>query len=79
MAELWALREGLRMARQLNIYYLIVNLDSYDVVKLFPSSSSSNRLTWPLVVECRDILQVFQQVQLSHCYREANHAVDLLK
>nr|POE82088.1 putative ribonuclease h protein [Quercus suber] len=78
MAELWALREGLRMARQLNIYYLIVSVDSSDVVKLFSSSSSTNRLTWPLVAECRDILQAFQQVQLSHCFREANHAADLL-
>ena len=64
--------------RQLNIYYLIVNVDSSDVVKLFSSSSSSNRLTWPLVAECRDILQVFRQVQLSHYYREANHATDIL-
>ena len=78
MAELWALREGLRMARQLNIYYLMVNVDSSDVVKVYSSSSSSNRLTWPLVAECRDILQAFHQVQLSHCYREANHAADLV-
>ena len=78
MAELWALREGLRMARQLNIYYLIVNVDSFDVVKLFSSSSSTNRLTWPLVAECKDILQAFEQVRLSHCYRKANHVVNLL-
>ena len=72
MAELWALREGLRMARQFNIHNLIVNVDSSDVVKLITSSSSTNRLTRPLVTECRDILQIFHQVQLTHCYREAN-------
>nr|POF18790.1 hypothetical protein CFP56_46564 [Quercus suber] len=60
MAELWALREGLRMARRLNIYYLIANVDSSNVVKLFSSSSSTNRLTRPLVAECKDILQAFQ-------------------
>ena len=64
MAKLWASREGLCMARQLNIYNLIVNVDSSDVVKLITFGG-------------RDILQVFQQVQLSHCYREANHAADL--
>nr|XP_023882721.1 uncharacterized protein LOC111995064 [Quercus suber] len=53
-------------------------MDSSDVVKLLSSSSSTNRLTRPLVAECRDIFQAFQQVQLCHCYREANHAVDLL-
>ncbi|XP_075650971.1 uncharacterized protein LOC142621564 [Castanea sativa] len=79
MVEPWPLREGLRMARQLNIYNLIVNVDLSDVVKLITiSSSSANRLTWPLVTDCRDILQAFHQVQLSHCYREANQVADLL-
>lgn len=53
-------------------------MDSSDVVKLITSSSSTNRLTQPLVTECRDILQSFWQVQLSPCYREANQAADLL-
>lgn len=31
-----------------------------------------------MVTDCRDILQAFHQVQLSHCYKEANQAADLL-
>ena len=66
------------MARQLNKYNLMVNVDSPNVVKLITSSSSIDRLTRPLVTECRDILQAFHQVQLNHYYREANQAADLL-
>ena len=66
------------MARKLNIYNLMVNVDSPNVVKLITSSSSIDRLTRPLVTECRDILQAFHQVQLNHYYREANQAADLL-
>ncbi|KAK9995840.1 hypothetical protein SO802_020526 [Lithocarpus litseifolius] len=78
MAELWALREGIRMAQQLNIQSLIVNVDSSDVVTLISSPTSTNRLTQPLVAECRDTLQAFHQVQLNHCFREANQAADSL-
>ena len=64
------------MAKQLNIHNLVVNVDSSDVVRLINSSSSTSRLTQPLVVECRDILQAFHQVQLTHCFREANQAAN---
>ena len=37
MAELWALREGIRMAKHLNIHSLIVNVDSSDVVNSHPT------------------------------------------
>jgi len=45
MAELWALCEGIHMAKQLNIHSLIVNMDSSDVVNLISSPASTNRLT----------------------------------
>ena len=63
------------MVKQFNIHNLIVNVDSFDIVKLI-TSSSTNRLTQPLEAECRDVLQSFHQVQLTHCYREANQAAD---
>ena len=74
MAELWALQEGLRMAKPLNIHNLVVNVDSSDVVRLITSLSS--RLTQPLVAKCSDILQAFHWVQLTHCFKEANQAAD---
>ena len=78
MAELWALCEGIRMAKQLNIHSLIVNVDSSDVVNLISSLASTNRLTQTSVAECRDTLQAFHQVRLNHCFREANQTADSL-
>lgn len=66
------------MEKQLNIQRLIVNVDSSDVVSLISSPSSTNRLTHPLVAECRGILQAFHQVRIGHCFRMANLAADSL-
>ena len=54
MAELWALRDGIHMARHLNIGNLIIKcVDSVEAIKLLSSPSNSNRLTQPLVNDCR--------------------------
>lgn len=78
MAELWALHDGIHIAKKLNIHNLIINVDSTEAIKLLSSPSCSNRLTQPLVNDCRDTLQAFQQVHLLHCFREANRAADSL-
>ena len=54
MAELWAIRDGIHMARHLNIGNLIIKcVDSVEAIKLLSSPSNSNRLTQPLVNDCR--------------------------
>ncbi|KAL0015728.1 hypothetical protein SO802_002797 [Lithocarpus litseifolius] len=78
MVELWALRDGIHNAKNLHIHNLIINMDSAEAIKLLSSSSNSNRLTPPLVNDCRATLQAFTQVQLTHCYREANGAANSL-
>ena len=66
------------MAKNLHIHNLIINVDFAEAIKLLSSSSNSNRQTQLLVNDCRDTLQVFNQVQLNHYYREANRAADSL-
>ena len=78
MAELWALRDGIHMAKYLNIHNLAINVDSAEAINLLSSLCNSNRLTQPLVNDYRDIRQAFQQVHLLHCYKEANKAADSL-
>ena len=78
MAELWALRDGIHMAKHLNIHNLVIKVDSAEAINLLSSPSNSNRLTQPLVNDCRDTFQAFQRVHLLHCYREANRATDSL-
>ena len=52
LAELWALRDGLIMARSLGIQKIIVNVDASDINSLVFSSNSVNRLTQPPVADC---------------------------
>lgn len=52
LAELWALRDGLIMARSLGIQKIIVNVDASDINSLVSGSNSVNRLTQPSVADC---------------------------
>ena len=78
LVELWALKDGLSMARNMCVENLIVNVDALEVVNLLSNTKATNRLTQPIMDACRTILQAFQEVQLQHCYRETNKAVDFL-
>ena len=78
LAELWALRDGLTMASNLNIEKLIIHMDASEVINLLSKPFSTNQLTQPIVTDCRSILQVFQEYRVQHCYRETNRAADLL-
>lgn len=78
IAELWAVREGLNLARKCNIQYLIVELDALVAVNLLLGSGSENELLTPIVVDCRKILREFRGVRVQHNYREGNMVADTL-
>ena len=78
LAELWALRVGLAMALNLNIDKLIINVDASEVINLLSKPCNTNRLTQPIVTDCRSMLQAFQEYRMQHCYRETNRVADLL-
>lgn len=67
------------MAKILNIDKLIINVDASEVIILFSKPSYNNQLTQPIVNDCRNMLQVFQEYRMQHCYRETNRATDLLR
>ena len=71
MAELWALRDGLLLAKELGINNLIVELDALSVVLLM-KNSTCNLLMEPL------LLKAFPNTQVVHAYREANQCADAL-
>ena len=62
LAELWALKDGLSMARNMCVEKLIVNMDALEVVNLLSNTKATNWLTQPIVDACRTILQAFQEV-----------------
>ena len=70
MAELWALRDGLLLAKELGINNLIVELDALSVVLLM-KNSTCNLLMEPLLMEPL-LLKAFPNTQVVHAYREAN-------
>ena len=79
LAELWALRDGLIMARTIHVEEkLIINVGALEVINLLSNTKANDRLTQPIVNDCKNILQAFQKVHLQHCYRETNKVVDFL-
>ena len=71
IAKLWALRDGLILAKDLNLNSLIVELDAKTVVQLM-NSDSSNMLMESLLTDCRTLLKAIPNKQVEHIYREAN-------
>ena len=58
MAELWALMDGLVLARNENVSNLCVELDALAVIQLL-KNSKANCLLEPLLADCRDMLKSF--------------------
>ena len=66
------------MAKSLNIDKLIINVDASKVINLFSKPSYANRLTQPIVDNCRNMLQAIQEFRMKHCFRKTNKATNLL-
>ena len=77
MAKLWALRDGLLLAKELGINNIIVELDALSVVLLM-KNNTCNLLMEHLLTDCRNLLKEFPNTQVVHAYREANQCVDSL-
>ena len=78
LVELWALRDGIAMVKSLNTNKLIINVDASKVINLFSKPSYANRLTQPIVDNCRNMLQAIQEFRMQHCFRKTNKTADLL-
>ena len=66
------------MVKSLNTNKLIINVDASKVINLFSKPSYANRLTQPIMDNCRNMLQAIQEFRMQHCFRKTNKAVDLL-
>ena len=80
-AELWAFREGLALALNLNIRKFYIELDAKSAICLitshYPMIDDSHPCS-ALIYDCRSLLQNFVEVYINHIYGEGNHCVDLL-
>ena len=79
IAEFWAIRDGLVLAKQLGIQNLEVELDAKIVADLLQADSVTNRFSSsPLLNDCRLLLNSFHQIRMRHVFREANFCADSL-
>ena len=77
-AELWALRDGIRLCITLKLPAVEIELDSKLVVDLMKKELDHPNGIDILVADCRKFLKDIPQVRIRHCYREANKCVDAL-
>ena len=72
LVELWALRNGLIMCKELQLHAVEVELDACVVSDLMNHNGGSNSVNSSLVADCRLLIAQMPQVKVNHCYREAN-------
>jgi hypothetical protein len=80
-AELWGLRDGLELARKLDITKLIVEVDAKAVVDIILTDNIQILDTHPysaLIHDCRYMIQSFEEAILQHIHREGNFCAYLL-
>ena len=77
LAELWALRDGLLLAKEMGIQQLIIELDALNIVILM-NNESENLLMEPLLTDCRNLLKEIPNKCVIHAFWEANQCVDAL-
>lgn len=78
IAEFWAIKYGLRLAHQLGIRALFVELDAEVVFDLIWGSADENMVLNPLILDCRKMRGEFMASQANHFFRLANWAAGFL-
>ena len=48
------------------------------IVDVIKNSAYVNQIISPILDDCRQLMTGFQQVQLKHCYCEANRCMDMM-
>ena len=77
VAELWAVRDGLLLAKEMGLHNIIVELDALSVVLLL-NNNTTNLTLEPLLNDCRNLVKEFPNMQIKHIYREANQCADAM-
>lgn len=78
MVELWGLYQGLSLAWNVGIGYLLVEVDSLCVTQMISQQVVVSNVFYALVVVICDFLSRKWQIYISHIYRKTNSAVDFI-
>lgn len=77
ISELWALNDGLVLAKQLGVLSILVEVNAEMVVDLL-NNNCINLVVDPLLSDCRDLLREFSNPVVKHVFREANQCADAM-
>ncbi|GLT59278.1 hypothetical protein SLA2020_321070 [Shorea laevis] len=75
-AELWALRDGLKLAIDRGFSHLLVETDSKVAKTLLEYADSVHHSLGVLIDDCRAMMTQIPDLQLNHIFREANAVAD---
>lgn len=78
VAECWALRDGLQLARSLNISAIDMKLDAKTVVDLLEGHNEENLYLTLIILDYMKLIGEFPESRVSHIFREANSAADFM-
>ena len=78
VAKLWALKDGLTMAKQLGIENICIEMYAEFIVHLVSSPSVVNLMLEPLFTDCRNLIKTFPNYLMVHVFREANSCANRL-
>ena len=78
LAELWALRDGLRLCLQIQAQAVCIELDAKAMVDAFNLQSCTNTIRSSIMEDCRHLVTQIPQVRVRHVYRETNRCADFL-
>lgn len=78
LAELWALKDGLMLCRQMNLTTIIIELDVKAIVDALTNPTYSNSIVSALFDDYMQLVTSFSQHRIRHVYREANSCADRL-
>lgn len=70
MAEVWALRDGLNLVRQLGIDNIFVEMDAKFLVCLLSNLSIVNLMLETLLNNCKSLMRTFTNCTMAHVYRK---------
>lgn len=78
IAELWAVRDGLILARDKNISNIVLEVDAEVVVYLLQQEPVPLHPSFNILCDCRSLLSIFQSVSIRHVHRVGNKCADFL-
>ncbi|KAL0014884.1 hypothetical protein SO802_001953 [Lithocarpus litseifolius] len=78
LGELWALRDGLLLAKQLCLENICVDINAKFLIYLLSNTNVVYLSLEPLLSDCRNLMKTFLNCAVVHVYREANRCADRL-